>query len=73
MYGNKCYSAIPAISEGVFIPDAKEKVIVFNDYFASQASVPNSDSAEIPFLLRWSSDFLSVTTADEEMVRRGIC
>ena len=31
-----------------FISDAKEKVNVFSDYFASQASVPNSDSAEIP-------------------------
>ena len=49
--------------------DAKEKVNVFNDYFASQASVPNSDSAEIPFLRRWSSDSLSVITADEETVR----
>ena len=70
MYGNKCYSAIPSISEGdVFISDPKEKVNVVNDYFASQATVPNSDSAEIPFLPRWSSDSLSVITADEEMVR----
>ena len=54
---SKCYSAIPAISEGgVFISDPKEKVNVFNDYFASPATVPNSDSAEIPFLPRWSSD-----------------
>ena len=52
MYGNQCYSAIPAISEGDFISDAKEKVNVFNDYFASQASVPNCDSAEISFLRR---------------------
>ena len=52
-----------------FISDAKEKINVFNDYFASQASVPNSDSAEIPFLRRWSSDSLSVITADEETVR----
>jgi len=69
MCGNKCYSLIPAISEGnVFISDAKEKVNVFNDYFASQATVPNSDSAEIPFLPRWSTDSLSIITADEEMV-----
>ena len=69
MYGNKCYSAIPAISSGdVFISDPNEKVNVFNDYFVSQASVPNNDSAEIPFLPRWSSDSLSVITADEEMV-----
>ena len=71
MFGNKCYSAIQAISEGnVFIPDPKEKVNrFFYDYFASQATVPNGDSAEIPILLRWSSDSLSVITADEEMVR----
>ena len=70
MYGNKCYAAIPAISEGdVFISDSKEKVNVFNDYFASQATVTNSDSAEIPFLPRWSSESLSVITADEEMLR----
>ena len=42
---------------------------VFNDYFASQDTVPNSDSAEIPFLPRWSSDAWSVIIADEEMVR----
>ena len=47
----------------------KRKVNVFNDNFASQATVPNSYSAEIPFLPRWSSDCLSVITADEEMVR----
>ena len=54
MFGNKCYSAIPAISEGnVFIPDPKEKVNrFFYDYFVSQATVPNGDSAEIPFLPR---------------------
>ena len=34
MYGNECYSAIPAISEGdVFISDPKEKFNFFNDYF----------------------------------------
>ena len=70
MHGNKCYSAIPAFSEGDFlISDPKEKVNVFNDYFVCQATVPNSDSAEIPFLPRWSSDSLSIITADEEMVR----
>ena len=59
-----------AFSEGdFFIPDPKQKVNVFNDYFASQATVPKSDSAEIPFLPRWSSDSLFVITADEEMVR----
>ena len=47
----------------------KRKVNVFNDNFASQATVPNSYSAEIPFLPRSSSDCLSVITADEEMVR----
>ena len=54
MFGNKCYSAIPAISEGnVFIPDPKEKVNrFFYDYFVSQATVPNGDSAEVPFLPR---------------------
>ena len=57
------------MSEGdVFISDPKEKVNLFNDYFASQATVPNSDSAEIPFLPQWSSEALSVITADEEMV-----
>ena len=70
LYGNKCYSVIPAISEGdVFISDPKGKVDVFNDYFASQATVPNSDFAKIPFLPRWSTDSLSVITEDEEIVR----
>ena len=71
MFGNKYYSAIPAISEGnVFIPDPKEKVNrFFYDYFVSQATVPNGDSAEFPFLPRWSADSLSVITVDEEMVR----
>ena len=70
LYGNKCYSVIPAIFEGdVFISDPKGKVDVFNDYFASQATVPNSDFAEIPFLPRWSTDSLSVITEDEEVVR----
>ena len=71
MYGNMCCSAIGlAFSEAdFFISDPKKKVNVFNDYFASQATVPNSYSAEIPFFLRWSSDSLSVITADEEMVR----
>ena len=70
MYGNKCYSAILAFSGGdFFIPDPKQKVNVFNDYFASQGTVPKSDSAEFPFLPRWSSDSLSIITADEEMVR----
>lgn len=33
-YGNKCYSAVPAIFEvDVFISDSKEKVNVLNDYF----------------------------------------
>ena len=63
-------TAILAFSEGdFFISDPKEKVNVFNDYFASQATVPNSDSTEISFVPRWSSDSLSVITADEEMVR----
>ena len=36
LYGNKCYSAIPAICEGdVFISDPKRKVNVFNEYFVS--------------------------------------
>ena len=40
LYGNKCYSAIPAICEGdVFISDPKRKVNVFNEYFVSQATL----------------------------------
>lgn len=70
LYGNKCYSAIPAICEGdVFISDPKRKVNVFNEYFVSQATLSNNDSAEIPFLPRWSPDSLSVITTDEQMVR----
>ena len=69
MYGNKCCSAIRAISEGdVFMSDSKEKVNVFNDYFVRQANLPNNDSVEIPFLPRLSSESLSVITAGEEMV-----
>ena len=49
--------------------EPKEKVNVFNDYFMSQATVPNDDSAEIPFLPRWSPDSLSVIAADEQLVR----
>lgn len=49
--------------------DPKAKVNGFNDYYGSQAIVPNNDSAEIPFLPRWSSDSLSVMTTDEQMVR----
>ena len=70
LYGNKCYSAIPAICEGnVLISDPKCKVNVFNEYFVSQATLSNNDSAEIPFLLRWSPDSISVITTDEQMVR----
>ena len=70
LYGNKCYSAIPAICEGnVLISDPKRKVNVFNEYFVSQATLSNNDSAEIPFLLLWSPDSISVITTDEEMVR----
>ena len=35
----------------------------------SQATLSNNDSAEIPFLLRWSPDSISVITTDEQMVR----
>ena len=69
MYGNKCYSAIPAIFEGdVCISDSKEKINVYNDYFVRQANLPNNDSVEIPFLPRLSSESLPVITAGEEMV-----
>ena len=51
-----------------FISHPKIKVNVFNDYFVSEATVPNNDSAEIPFLPRWSPDSLSVITTDEQMV-----
>ena len=63
MYGNKCHSAIQAISEGdVFISDSSEKVNVFNDYFVNQANLSNNDSAEIPFLprLSWTPCVLSL-------------
>ena len=70
LYGNKCYSAIPAICEGnVLKSDPKRKVNVFNEYFVSQATLSNNDSAEIPFLLRWSPGCISVITTDELMVR----
>ena len=70
LYGNKCYSAIPAICEGnVLISDPERNVNVFNEYFVSQATLSNSDSAEIPFLLRWFPDSISVITTDEQMVR----
>ena len=69
LYGNKCHSAIPAICEGnVLISDPKREVHVFNEYFVSQATLSNNDSAEIPFLLRWSPDSISVITTDEQMV-----
>ena len=43
MYGNKFYSAVPVISEdGILVSDPKKKADLFNKYFASQASVPNS-------------------------------
>ena len=46
LYGNKCYSAIPALCEGdVFISDPKRKLNVFNEYFVSQATLSNNDSA----------------------------
>ena len=48
----------------VFVSDPK-KINVFNDYFVIQATVPNYDCAEIPFLFRWSSDSLSFITTDE--------
>ena len=35
----------------------------------SQATLSDNDSAEIPFLLRWSPDSISVITTDEQMVR----
>ena len=56
----------PSLEEIFLIPDPKQKVNVFNDYFASQGTVPKSDSAEFLFLPRWSSDSLSIITADEE-------
>ena len=65
LYGKKCYSAIPTMCEGdLFISNPKIKVRVFNDYFVSQATVANNDSAEIPFLARWSPGSLSVITKD---------
>ena len=73
LFGNKCYSAIPPICEGdVLISDPKIKVNVFKDYCGSQATVPNNDSAEIPFLPRWSPDSPSVITTDELMVRHPL-
>ena len=48
LYGNRCYSAILAICEGdVFISDPKTEANVFKDYFASQATIPNNDSAPV--------------------------
>ena len=69
MYGNKCYSAIPAISEGdVFISDPKEKVNVFNDYFEVKLLYQIVTLLKFLFSLG-GHHTLSVISADEEMVR----
>lgn len=67
---SECYSAIPAVCErDVFTSDPNTKANVFNDYFASQATIPSNDSTEVSFFSRWSPDSLSVITVDEQMFR----
>lgn len=62
MYGNIYYSAIPAISEGdILVSDPKEKADLFNQYFVSEASVSNLESAEIPPFCRCSPNSFSKT------------
>ena len=66
-----CYSAIPAICKReVFISFQKKIVNALNDFLMSQAmSVPNNDSAEIPFLTRESLGSLSFIAADKPLLR----
>ena len=68
-YGNNHYSVIPTISYGGnLISDPKDKADVFNRYFTGQASIPGSDSAIVPSLVRCSRPTLSSIIADEVLV-----
>ena len=66
-----CYSAIPAICKReVFISFQKKIVNALNDFLMSEAmSVPNNDSAEIPFLTRRLLGSLSFIDADKPLLR----
>ena len=66
-----CYPAIPAICKReVFISFQKKIVNALNDFLMSQAmSVPNNDSAEIPFLTRGLLGSLSFINADKPLLR----
>lgn len=68
-YGNKYHTVIPAILDGdILISEPKEKADLFNNYFASQSCIPNSETAEVPFLVPYSPHFMASISADEELV-----
>ena len=54
---------------GMFLYLIQKERLMFLMSILSQATLSNNDSAEIPFLLRWSPDSISVITTDEQMVR----
>ena len=66
---NKYHTAIPAIIDGnSFITEPKEKADLFNNYFASQSCIPNSETAEVPLLVPCSLYSMDSILADEEIV-----
>ena len=61
MYGNKYYSAIPAICEGgILVSDSQRKADLFNEYFVTEASIPFIDSTKLPSLTSCSLHTLAL-------------
>ena len=69
LYGAKIQSTVPTLCDGDrLITDAKEKAQLLNEYFCSQCSLENEESAQLPELVDYqTSKVLSHISCEKEV------